>query len=137
MLIADTSGLLSFFDTSEPDLIAVDAVLAEEHGLVIVSPYVVAELDYLVAKRWGTGRELAILDELGSGEWTLACLDAQELQLAAGIVEQYRDRRIGVTDASIVVLADRYKTDRILTLDRRHFSVLRQRNGKPFTILPR
>ena len=136
MLIADTSGLLSFFDTSEPDLAAVEALLADDRGPIVVSPYVVAELDYLVAKRWGTQRELAILDELGSGDWTLACLDAQELQLATRVVQQYADQSIGVTDASIVVLAERYKTDRILTLDRRNFSVLRQRNGKPFTILP-
>ena len=137
MLIADTSGLLGFFDTSEPRHAEVDAVVGSEEGALVVSPYVVAELDHLVSRRWGVRRELAIVGELCAGDWSLACLDSDDLGEAAGLVERYADHRIGVTDASIVVLAERYKTDRILTLDRRHFSVLRQRTGRPFTILPR
>ena len=45
-VIVDTSALLAFFDASEPDHEAVAAVLAVADALV-VSPYVVAELDYL------------------------------------------------------------------------------------------
>jgi predicted nucleic acid-binding protein len=36
----------------------------------------------------------------------------------------------------LVVLAQRYRTDRLLTLDHRHFRVLRTQAGKPFTLLP-
>ena len=43
---------------------------------------------------------------------------------------------IGLADASIVVLANRYDTDRVLTLDERHFRALRTLDGKPFTLLP-
>jgi uncharacterized protein len=35
-----------------------------------------------------------------------------------------------------VILAQRYRTDRLLTLDHRHFRVLRTRTGQPFTLLP-
>jgi predicted nucleic acid-binding protein len=52
------------------------------------------------------------------------------------VIEQYADLRIGVTDASIVVLADRYGTDRVLTLDVRHFRALSTLDGRPFTLLP-
>ena len=136
MLIADTSGLLAFFDRSEPRHAKAAAVVRAERGPLVVSPYVVAELDYLVTMRWGVDRELAILEELASGNWELACLDEDALASAAGVVERYRDQRIGVADASIVVVADQRRTDRILTLDRRHFEVLYQGNGRPFTILP-
>jgi len=43
---------------------------------------------------------------------------------------------MGVTDASIVALAQQYRTDLVLTLDRRHFDVLRTVEGKPFALLP-
>ena len=51
-------------------------------------------------------------------------------------MERYGDQAIGVADASIVVLADRYATRRVLTLDRRHFEVVRAADGAPFQLLP-
>lgn len=46
------------------------------------------------------------------------------------------DQRIGVTDASLVVVAGRYRTRTICTLDRRHFSVLRCLDDREFTPIP-
>jgi predicted nucleic acid-binding protein len=43
---------------------------------------------------------------------------------------------VGLADVSIVVLAGRYRTDRVLTLDERHFRALRTPQGASFTILP-
>jgi predicted nucleic acid-binding protein len=104
--------------------------------ILVVSPYVLAELDYLVATRHGVQAELAVLDELGGGAWELACLDAAELRAARTIVDRYADQRIGLTDASNIVLAQRFHTAVIATLDRRHFSVLRAPDGSAFTLLP-
>jgi uncharacterized protein len=55
---------------------------------------------------------------------------------AAGIVERYADQDIGLADASLVILAARYRTERLLTLDHRHFRVIRTASGKPFTLVP-
>lgn len=59
-------GQMLFFDVSEPDHDAVSAVLAVADALV-VSPYVVAELDFLVATRHCVDDELAVLAELAGG----------------------------------------------------------------------
>lgn len=136
MIIADTSGLLAFFNASEPDHDAVKEVVRSSEDVLAVSPYVVAELDYLVATRVGIAAELAVLKDLASGAYHLESFDAEALDRARGVVEQYRDQDIGIADASIVVLADRRRTKRILTLDRRHFSVLKALDGAPFTLLP-
>ena len=135
-IIADTSALLAFFDASEPDHEAVSGVLAAADVLV-VSPYVVAELDYLVATRHGVDNELALLDELAGGAWDLAAFDEDELRRARGVIAKYRDQEIGVADASIVVLAERYRTRTIASLDHRHFDVLRSLDGGYFEVLPR
>jgi predicted nucleic acid-binding protein len=42
----------------------------------------------------------------------------------------------GLADASIVVLARRYRTREVLNLDRRHFGVLRPLDGDCFKIVP-
>ena len=135
-MIVDTSALLAFFDTDEPDHAAVAAVLQSATEPLIVSPYVVAELDYLVASRLGVSAELAVLRELAGGAWDLASFCTEDLAEARAVVERYADQSIGLADASNVVLASRYRTGTIATLDRRHFEVLRSVEGARFTILP-
>jgi len=135
-VIVDTSALLAFLDTDEPDHHAVSAVLGDAMEPLVVSPYVVAELDYLVASRLGVSAELAALGELAGGAWDLPAITAQELRQACSIIERYADQRIGVADASNVVLAARYRTRTIVTLDRRHFTVVRPLTGGRFTVLP-
>ena len=135
-VIVDTSALLAFFDASEPDHEAVSEELDAADALV-VSPYVVAELDHLVATRHGVDDELAVLDELASGAWDLATFDEAALARARGIIASYRDQQIGVADASIVVLAERYRTRTIASLDHRHFDVLRSLDGGSLEVLPR
>jgi predicted nucleic acid-binding protein len=135
-VIVDTSALLAFFDRDEPDHDAVSALLAAPGEPLVVSPFVVAELDYLVASRLGVSAELDVLRELAGGAWDLAPIDAADLERASSIIERYSDQELGVADASNVVLADRYATRTIATLDRRHFTVLRPLGGGHFTVLP-
>lgn len=120
-MIIDTSALLAYFDAAEPDHAAVSECIDSSADALVVSPYVVAELDYLVATRVGVDAELAVLRELAGGAWELANCGAAEIEQAARIVTKYQDQRIGIADAANVVLADRYRTRTILTLDRRHF----------------
>lgn len=135
MIIADTSGLLAYFNSAEPRHADVASVVDSTTEPLIVSPYVIAELDYLVATRHGVEAELAVLAELAGGAWMLAEFEADDLAKARSVVDRYRDQNIGVADASLVVLAERMHTRRILTLDHRHFEVLRPRGGR-FSLLP-
>lgn len=135
-LIVDTSALLAYFDASEPDHAGVVEALESSTGLLVVSPYVIAELDYLVATRHGVDAELAVLDELAGGAWELVGFDADKLKQAHSIIAKYGDQEIGLADASNVILAERYRTRTIVTLDRRHFEVLRPITGGHFTVLP-
>ena len=61
MIIADTSGLLALFNKSEPAHEAVVSTLKTLSDQLVVSPYVIAELDYLIATRVGVTAETAVL----------------------------------------------------------------------------
>ncbi len=136
MIVADTSGLLAFFNRDEPAFASVSAAVAGADKPLVVSPFVIAELDYLAATRLGVEAELAIIAELASGAYTLPEVTPEELATCAEVIDRYRDQDIGVADASLVVLAARYRTRTILTLDRRHFDVVRPLDGGRFTLLP-
>lgn len=135
-MIVDTSALLAFFDRDEPDHRAVSEVLGGATEPLVVSPYVVAELDDFVASRIGVTVELAVLGELASGAWDLPAFDAAQLAMARAVIERYADQGIGLADASNVVLADRHRTRTIVTLDHRHFDVLRPLGGGRFRVIP-
>jgi predicted nucleic acid-binding protein len=136
-VIVDTSALLAYFDTGEPDHDKVSDVIDRSGEPLVVSPYVVAELDYLIATRVGIEAELAALHELAGGAWELAAFGVpDDLNEVVSIIKKYRDQHIGAADASNVVLADRHHTRTIATLDRRHFEVLRPLSGGRFSVVP-
>ena len=134
-MIVDTSVLLAAFVADQRMHEACAEVLAQGRPLV-VSPLVLAELDYLTAQIAGVDAELALLAELCSGAYELAPFGIDDLRRAREIVERYRDLPLGLTDASLIVLADRYDIDTIATLDERHFRVVRSLSGRPLRILP-
>lgn len=135
-MIVDTSALLAYFDASEPQHEAVSAVIDTSDEPLVVSPYIVAELDYLVLTRHGSRIERIVLDELTSGAWELAAMSRERLSAASAIVRQYSDVPVGVADASNIVLADAYRTKTVATLDHRHFTVLRLGDGSAPVIIP-
>jgi uncharacterized protein len=135
-VIVDTSALLAYFDANEPDHDAVVRVIEESAEQLVVSPYVIAELDYLVATRVGVDAELAVLRELAGGAWELPAFGVPDLEQAASVIKKYRDQQIGAADASNVVLANRFQTRTIATLDRRHFTVVRPVGGGRFAVVP-
>jgi len=52
------------------------------------------------------------------------------------LTEQYRGIPLGGTDASLMALAERFKTQRIATLNHRHSGAVRPGHGSAFEILP-
>ncbi len=100
------------------------------------SPFVLAEVDYLITQRVGTTASIRALGELLESGLGLAHISWGDVQSARAIMSQYEDLNIGLTDSSLVVLAKRYKTNEILTLDQRHFRAIRGLDGRHFRILP-
>ena len=136
MILLDTSGLLAAFDADEPRHAAAATALRLAEPPLLLSPLVLAELDYLLATRRGQRAEIAVVEEVAAGAYQLENFDRADVAAALDIMRKYEDSGIGLADASIVVLADRYDISDVLTLDERHFRTLRRSNGQPFRLLP-
>jgi uncharacterized protein len=135
MILLDTSGLLAAIDASQNWHAQAAASLADAAPPRLLSPFVLAELDYLLAARVGEAARTSLLREVERGAYTLAPMSAADVGLARGVIEQHADLRISLADASIVVLAQRHRLVDVLTLDQRHFRVL-ESQGRPFRVLP-
>jgi uncharacterized protein len=137
-LIIDTSGYLAGMTKAHPLASAVREILFAAELPPVVSPFVVAELDYLVLSRAGVNAETAMLGDLTSGAYELAEVDINDLRTARGLVEKYADLAIGITDAVNMILADRHRTNEVLTLDQRHFRAVAPLTSRysAFLLLP-
>jgi uncharacterized protein len=135
-LIVDSSGLLAAIDDKQEDHVAAKHAVESALGPLLLSPFVLAELDYMVLTRYGREQELALLGEVGRGAYRLERFSSEDVARAREVVTQYGGlRELGLADASNVVLAERYNVRDILTLDERDFRVLQGPQG-PFRLLP-
>ncbi|MGH3305151.1 MAG: PIN domain-containing protein [Streptosporangiaceae bacterium] len=136
MIICDTSGLIAAYSASDRRHPRVTQILAGDPGPLVLSPFVLAEIDYLIESRAGVAAELKVLDDVAAGVYRLADFGLADVSQAAAIVASYSALGIGLADASLVVLAGRYRTTRLLTLDEKHFRAIRPEYGAAFTLLP-
>jgi len=136
LIILDTSGLLAAIDSSQRHHVAAAAALRASAGSLLLSPFVLAELDYLLVTKVSSKAATALLGEVADGAYRLEPMAPGDIGRASEIIDQYRDLQLGLADASLVVLAERHRTDDILTLDERHFRAVDGYGGRPFRILP-
>jgi predicted nucleic acid-binding protein len=136
VILLDTSGLLAAIDGAQRDHAACAEAVVRARAPLLLSPFVLAELDYLLGTRVGAAAQRAFLEEVARGAYRLEPFGADDVAEAARIVARYQGLHVGIADASIVVLAGRHGARDVLTLDRRHFRVLRRPNGRPFRLLP-
>jgi predicted nucleic acid-binding protein len=135
LILLDTSGLLAALDSAQRAHTEAAASLAAARPPRLLSPFVLAELDCLLAARVGEAARTSLLGEVVRGAYQLEPFTAADVRGALTVVERYADLGISLADASITVLATRHSTQDVLTLDERHFRVL-DANGKPFRLLP-
>jgi len=140
IIVADTSALFAAFDADQPQ--HRDALAVMEREILAISPLVVTELDHLVHRDLGFTAAVRVVDALtarmADGQYRLAELRQPDLVAAQQVRAKYEGLRLDLADAVGVILADRYKTDRIFTLDQRDYRAIEPLSTgmKAFRILP-
>src|SRR3970282_739576 len=134
--VVDAGALYAQPDAHDPRHEAVRPTLERERETLVTTELAVAEADCLILDRLGPDVELAFLEDLAEGTYVVECLDRAQLRAAQDVVARYRDLRLGLADASLIVIAERYATRRLLTFDERAFRAVTPLQGGSFTILP-
>jgi len=134
--ILDTSFLLALSnpnDTHHQQVVSTARKLREP---LILPVSVLPEICYLLASRVNHAAMRGFLQQLAQSQTILETLDYTDLQRVSEILEQYRDSRLDFVDATIVAIAERRKIARILSLDRRDYTIIRPKHCTFFEILP-
>jgi uncharacterized protein len=134
MIVLDTSVLVAAMNRRDTHHHAVVDWMEDVSTALVTSPLAVAEMDHLIAKHGGEQAARALHDDIDRGAYRVEWWPASIYET----IEVARDHpQLGLTDASLVVLAARLGTIQIATLDERHFRGLEPLTGGPaFVLLP-
>jgi predicted nucleic acid-binding protein len=135
-LILDTGPLLAALDAADPDHDRCAALVTTAREDLIVPTLVLAELDYWCHKRLGGDVWLAFLDDVLAGAYRAEPPSHDDLKRCRELQETYLDLRLGVTDASVIALAERLAETKVATLDHRHFATVRPSHADALHLLP-
>ena len=133
--LLDTGPIVALIDSSEPEHPRVRDLLRAARGLRLVTTgAVVTETFYFVADLPNGPAAFSAFLDVSSVDirdvFHPAALDA-----AVGLMAKYSDTPVDFPDATLVWLAEQTGIHRILTLDRRGFSVFRFAKNRRFDLL--
>jgi uncharacterized protein len=134
-MIVDASVLYAAADADDSDNRSSVELLSAWSGPLVVSAFNAAEADSLILDRLGVDAELRFFADL-TGAYILDMPDNEGIEEAAEICRGYADLELGLADASILVLAKKWRTCSIATLDQRDFLALRPLYGDALQLLP-
>jgi hypothetical protein len=136
MILVDTSGVVALLDRGEREHERVHGALTDSAEPLVTIDLVVAEADYLILTRLGRAAEREFVQQLLDGVFLREPLSDGDLRRAHEIADRFHDQDLGLTDASLMAVAERLRARGVLTLDRRHFAPFRDRRGWPLDLLP-
>ena len=138
-IVVDTRAILARLDEAYPEHEVIAAIIAGADGPLVVSPMVAAESDYMLFTRLGAAAARQFARDVAAEAYELPEWGPADHLEALDVINRNSGDSdyIGITDAANVVLAARYRTTRLLTLDQRHFRrLLPLRGAGHFTLLP-
>ncbi len=134
--LVDTGILYAMADIDDAWHESVKTFLQNITDILIVPITVLPEICYLLNTHLGQESERKLIASIIQGELRIEGLNNEDFRRSFQILETYSDMNIGFVDASLVATAERLKITRILTTDRKHFSIVRPRHCRAFDLLP-
>jgi len=136
LLIVDTGVLVAATDRTDPYHQACGTLLTTETEPSLTSAMVIAETAYLLDRELGPQVEATLYESITTGQLLVESLTHDDWLRVHELVLTCADLRLGGTDAGLIALAERYRAERIATLNHRHFAVVRPTHTDAFTLLP-
>jgi predicted nucleic acid-binding protein len=126
--VGDTGPLVAALDKRDRAHVLSRRLLSEIGRGLILPATVLAEADFLLRRRVSGLAARALLRGAVAGEHSVHFLSASLLRRAAEIDSYFADLDLGLTDSSVMALAERENLP-ILTYDFEHFRATRPRDG--------
>ena len=134
-VIGDTGFVVALVNKTETMHSRVVRVYSKQKQILLPQT-VLAEVAYLVGRNAGVDTLVAFLRGLPASRFRLIELTEVDVKRVAEILDEYKDSRIDFVDATVMAIAERYGSTKILRLDWRDFRLFRPQHCDSFEILP-
>ena len=134
--LVDTSVYFALANTHDSDHAACLEAAGTIRERVILPVTILPEVGYLLVERIGHHAMRQVFRQLLSSTWVIEPLLQEDLARSVALLEQYAHARLDFVDATLIAIAERLNVLTLLTLDRRHFSIVRPRHCEAFELLP-
>jgi uncharacterized protein len=134
-ILLDTSAIISLSDRSHNLNETIKNEVLKTENLCIVPSTVVVEVCQILKYRFGHIYELKFLQEIYKSGFMLETIKFEDHSRIIEILKKYADSNVGYVDSSIVAVAERLGTNKIITLDKKHFNTLIPSGFEYFDIL--
>ena len=135
-LVLDTGVLLGALNDRDRDHEACLELLSRDQEEQVIPAPVLVELDQLLGRLGGLKSWLGLCAEIVQGRYQVFQASPAVIEAAARLQARFQDQPIGFVDASVFVTCEQLGEDRLATLDHRHFSILRTKDGKALRLVP-
>ena len=135
-MIMDTGFLFALMNKRDAAHTRCMRTMQSLHANVLLPVTVLPETAYLIEQRVGHRAMRAFVSRMSEAIWDIAAIEKVDLSRAHQILETYSSLNLDFVDATLIALAERLNIRTMLTLDRRHFGVVRPRHVASFELLP-
>jgi uncharacterized protein len=133
MIIADTGVFVALFNKRDRYHAVARKAFGQKPSEKLITTYpVVTETCYLLSQQVNKEAEQTFLKGIVREISEIFYLQTFHLERMIVLMKKYEDLPMDFADASLVVLAETLGHGRILTVDRRDFSVYRWNDDQPF-----
>ena len=134
--LLDSGFLYGFIDKADVHHRSVSGVLAKIREPIILPVPAITEVAHFVSRNLGAAPLASFIAEIPETDFVLESPEPRDYIRSAEILRKYSDANIDFVDACIVAMAERLKITKILTVDRRHFSIFKPAHCNAFEIFP-
>lgn len=103
--------------------------------LIIPSP-VIPEACYLLNTYLGQSAEIGFINSINNRELIVEHFNFDDLERCIALLKKYNGFNLGFVDAAVIAISERLRISKIMTTDRRHFSVIKPKHCEAFVLLP-
>lgn len=135
-LLLDSGFLYALFDANDRFHSAVSAVIEAQDGVTIVPDVTLVEVLFLVRRSGGILAAVRFLEYFENSAYLLEPVTKQDIRRTRELMSIYADARLDFVDTCVIAIAERLNIERVGTIDRRDFLIVRPNHCEHFDLLP-
>ena len=106
-IIGDSGAVYGLYDRRDAFHAGLRAAIERARDVIVLPAPTLGEIDYLLRVRLGNPALLRFLADIQEGAFVVESVTLADLRRCAALIARYRDLDLGLSDASVVAVAER------------------------------